>query len=81
MAFLLLSGSDVECITYLSLKSLGERGDRGTGNYLPCHLALKVLLCGTVTACLLHFRHPVCYYCKTLFLIQKKTPYNALQRN
>lgn len=49
-------------------------GDRGTRNYLPCHLALKVFLCGTVTACLLHLKHPVCYYCKTLFLIQKKLP-------
>lgn len=39
---------------------------------------LAILLCkcycGTITACLLDFEHPVCYYCKTLFLIQKKLP-------
>lgn len=75
MAFFILSGSDVECITYLSLKWLGECGDRGTRNYLPCHLALKVLLCGTVTARLLHVKHPVCYYCKnTIFNTETKLP-------
>lgn len=72
--FLIRSVVIVECIMYLSLTWLGECGDRSTRNYLPCHLALKVLLCGTVPACLLHFKHPVCYYCKTLFLIPKKLP-------
>lgn len=67
MAFSLVVVVIVECIMYLSLKWLGGCGDRGTRNYLSCHLALKVLLWGTFTACLLHFKHPVCYYCKTLF--------------
>lgn len=46
---------------------------------------LAILLCkcycGTITACLLDFEHPVCYYCKTLFFNTEKAPYCALQRN
>lgn len=61
---------------YVSVTDVvGKCDDRGTGNYLlilPSRF--KSVTVAAAAACLLNFQHPVCYYCKTLFLIQKKLP-------